>query len=150
MQIRPNDLPVTQEERLHEIKIPAVKAFARANNLNKVIFKREGAKVGLISAGKSWLDTVHSLNLLGIDEAMAIKLGLTTFKVGLVWPLDEQTLINWATGLDIVIVIEEKRKLLEDQIKSILYNSEGAPVVIGGKDELGTNCSVAITLLIQL
>ena len=137
VQIRTNDLPVTQEERLHKIKIPAVKAFARANNLNRVIFNRKGAKVGLISAGKSWLDTVHSLNLLGIDEMKARQLGLTTFKVGLVWPLEEKSLIKWAVGLDLVIVIEEKRKLLEDQIKSILYNIKGAPLVIGGKDELG-------------
>ncbi len=137
VQIRTNDLAAIQEERLHKVKLPAVKAFARANNLNKVVFDKVGAKIGLVSAGKSWLDTVHALNLLGIDEQKAKKLGISTFKVGLVWPLEEQTLKEWASGLDLIIVLEEKRKLLEDQIKSILYNIEGTPRVIGGKDEFG-------------
>ena len=137
VQIRTNDLAAIQEERLHKVKIPAVKAFARANNLNKVIFSKEGAKIGLVSAGKSWLDTVHALDLLGINEQKAKELGISTFKVGLVWPLEEETLVEWASGLDLIIVLEEKRKLLEDQIKSILYNIDGAPRVIGGKDEDG-------------
>ena len=75
--------------------------------------------------------------MLGINEQKAKELGISTFKVGLVWPLEEETLVEWASGLDLIIVLEEKRKLLEDQIKSILYNIDGAPRVIGGKDEDG-------------
>ena len=137
VQIRTNDLAATQEERLHKIKIPAVKAFARKNKLNKEIFERKGARIGLLSAGKSWLDTIHALSLLGIDEKKAKKIGITTFKVGMVWPLEEETLVEWASGLDLVIVVEEKRKLLEDQVKAILYNKDRAPKVIGGQDEFG-------------
>ena len=137
VQIRTNDLAAIQEERLHKIKIPAVKAFVRKNKLNKEIFERKGARIGLLSAGKSWLDTIHALSLLGIDEKKAKKIGITTFKVGMVWPLEEETLVEWASGLDLVIVVEEKRKLLEDQVKAILYNKDRAPKVIGGQDEFG-------------
>ena len=74
VQIRTNDLAAIQEERLHKIKIPAVKAFVRKNKLNKEIFERKGARIGLLSAGKSWLDTIHALSLLGIDEKKAKKI----------------------------------------------------------------------------
>ena len=96
-----------------------------------------GAKIGIVSSGKAWLDTAHALQLLGIDAARAEALGITTYKVGMVWPLDERSFREWAEGLDLIIVVEEKRKLLEVQIKEAIFNDRRGRRVIGWKDEAG-------------
>ena len=135
--IRLTDLPVDQEKRLHIEKLPAVKRFAKFNNIDREVFKNKRAKIGIVSAGKSWLDTVHALSLLGISAFEAEKLGVTTYKIGMVWPIESDGLIKWARGLEKIIIVEEKRKLIEGQIKDILYNSPSKPVVLGGLDESG-------------
>ena len=80
--------PYMGEDRMHDYKRFAAQAFARANNLDKRTLGQPGARVGILSSGKSWLDVVHALELLGIDEAAAQQMGLTVYKVGLVWPLE--------------------------------------------------------------
>jgi indolepyruvate ferredoxin oxidoreductase len=129
--IRLGDTPQTQEARLHQIKIPAAQAYARANRLDHRVHGAAGARIGLISSGKSWLDLVHALELLGLDEGALRNLGITTYKVGMVWPLEPSSLLAWSAGLDHVIVIEEKRPVLEPQVR------ETVPVgvtVLGSKD----------------
>jgi indolepyruvate ferredoxin oxidoreductase len=133
--IRLHDTPAAQEARLHDLKLPAAQAFARANRLDRRMSGRPGARVGILSAGKSWLDTVHALDLLGLGVETD-RLGLTTYKVGMVWPLDAAALRDWAHGLDLVVVVEEKRKLLESQLKEHLY-APRAPRVVGARDERG-------------
>ena len=135
--IRLSDLPVDQEKRLHLEKLPAVKRFAKAQRIDKVGLKNKGAKIGIVSAGKSWLDVSHALEILNIDEKTAFEIGLTTYKIGMVWPLEPEGLINWASGLNTLIIVEEKRKLIESQVKEIFYNRANKPIVIGGHDELG-------------
>jgi indolepyruvate ferredoxin oxidoreductase len=134
--IRLNDTPAAQEARLHDLKLPAAEAFARTNRLDRRAAGRPGARVGIVSAGKSWLDTVHALDLLGLDAAEADRLGITTWKVGMVWPLDAASLRDWAQDLALIVVVEEKRKLLETQIKAVLYGPR-APRVVGARDERG-------------
>ncbi len=131
--IRLGDTPQAQEARLHEEKRRAAEAFARANGLDGRQSGRVGARIGLVAAGKSWTDLVHALGMLGLtgrEEA----LGLTTYKVGQVWPLEPQRLTEWAEGLETVVVIEEKRALIETQIKEILYNRAHRPRVVGKAD----------------
>ncbi len=135
--IRLVDLPVTQEARLHDYKRFAAEAFGRANKIDKRVHGRAGARIGIVSSGKSWLDTVHALDLLGIDAVQAEALGITTYKVGMVWPLDAQSFTEWAEGLDLIIVVEEKRKLIEVQIKEAIFNDRRGRRVIGWKDEAG-------------
>ena len=65
-----------------------------------------------VAAGKNWLDLVHALKLLNIDENMAERLGITTYKVGQTWPMDMKGFNDWAEGLDLIVVVEEKRKLI--------------------------------------
>jgi indolepyruvate ferredoxin oxidoreductase len=126
-----------QEARLHDYKRFAAEAFARANKIDHRVLGKENARIGIVSAGKSWLDTVHALDLLGIDEAEAERLGITTYKVGMVWPLDMTSFREWSEGLDLIIVVEEKRKLIEVQIKEAIFDDRRGRRVIGWKKENG-------------
>ena len=123
------DAPVAQEERLYQHKLPAALAYARANSLNRIIDDPEGARIGVVAAGKAWQDLLQALGNLGGDDGAA--LGLRLLKVGMVWPLDPVVVRDFARGLDLIVVIEEKRPLLEDQIRSILYGDPRAPRIVG-------------------
>jgi indolepyruvate ferredoxin oxidoreductase len=133
--IRAVDDRIPQEARLHDYKRFAAEAFARANGLDKRMAGDKKAKIGIVSAGKNWLDTQHALDLLGIDDAEAKRLGVTTYKVAMVWPLDMTSFNEWATDLDLIIVVEEKRKLIEVQIKEALFDDRGGRRVVGWKHD---------------
>ena len=135
--IRKNDLPIEQEERLHNVKLPAALDFVRSNGVDRIHFPNKNAEIGIISAGKSWLDTQHALSILGISEEKASELGISTYKIGMVWPVEPSNLLSWSKGLKLIIVVEEKRKLIEGQVRNILYNLDDRPIVIGGKNEYG-------------
>ncbi|HSF92033.1 MAG TPA: indolepyruvate ferredoxin oxidoreductase family protein, partial [Paracoccaceae bacterium] len=137
LNIRLGDSPPAQEARLHDYKRFAAEAFARANRLDHRVHGTQAARIGIVSSGKSWLDTVHALELLGIDEDAAQRLGISTYKVGMVWPLDMKSFREWAEGLELIIVVEEKRKLLEVQIKEAIFNDRHGRRVIGWKKENG-------------
>lgn len=139
LNIRLVDLPVDQEARLLRHKISAAEAFARKNRIDQRGLGQAGAKIGVVAAGKNWLDVQHAMSVLGIDQQEAIRLGITTYKVVQTWPLDKTSLREWATGLDLIIVVEEKRKLIEPQIKDALFHDANHCRVYGGeKGELGT------------
>ncbi len=123
------DAPVAQEERLYQHKLPAALAYARANGLNRIIDDGEAAWIGVVAAGKAWQDLLQALGNLRGDDGAA--LGLRLLKVGMVWPLDPVIVRDFARGLDLIVVIEEKRPLLEDQIRSILYGDPRAPRIVG-------------------
>ena len=131
------DTPPAREDRLHNKKLRAAKIFARANKLDKVDYSPTEKKIGIISAGKSWLDTVHALSLLGIDREEAEKYKLTTLKLGMVWPIDDGFVKDWADGLDKILVVEEKRGLIESQVKEALYGMVNSPKIIGKHDDNG-------------
>ncbi len=139
LNIRLPDDRLAAEERLHRYKLPAAQAFARANGLDRVIWDEPRARIGIVATGKSWLDVRQALIDLGIDKAAARRLGLKLLKVGMVWPLDPVTIETFARGLDLVIVIEEKRPVMEPQIRDHLYHLPAAvrPAVIGKRDESG-------------
>ena len=124
------DMPLIQEERLYSLKLPAALAYARANELNRVVGESQNARVGVAAAGKAWQDLLQALGNLGLADNGAT-LGLRLFKVGMVWPLDPVAVRHFARELDLVVVIEEKRPLLEDQIRSILYGTQNAPRIVG-------------------
>ena len=96
-----------------------------------------GRAIGIVSSGKSWLDTSHALQLLGLDAAEAERLGITTYKVGMVWPLDMASFREWAHDLEHIIVVEEKRKLIEVQIKEAIFDDRRGRRVTGWKNEAG-------------
>ena len=135
--IKLNDTPYEQEERIHNQKLPAVKYFVRKNKIDKELFKNQKSSIGIVSAGKNWLDLMSSLAMLGLDETRCKEFGITCYKVGVIWPLEDQNFKIWAKNLKTIIIVEEKRKILEDQIKNILFNEHNRPNVYGEFDENG-------------
>ncbi|MBA5777355.1 indolepyruvate ferredoxin oxidoreductase family protein [Stappia sp. F7233] len=136
--IRPNDHPLTQEARLHEVKLPAARAFLEANAIDKVVLSGgRKRRIGIVSTGKSFLDCLEALDVLGIDEVRAADFGLALYKVGCTWPLSAAGIRSFAEGLELLMVVEEKRPLIEAQAKEILYGAANAPRIIGKTDEEG-------------
>ncbi|MCR9136465.1 MAG: indolepyruvate ferredoxin oxidoreductase family protein [Alphaproteobacteria bacterium] len=127
-----------QEVRLHEYKRAAAAAFIRANGLNRIVFSGgHQARLGIVTVGKSYLDVRQSLSDLGIDEAEANRLGIRLMKVAAPWPLDREDFRGFVDGLEMVIVVEEKRSLIEAQLREVLYGTPHQPVVVGKRDEQG-------------
>ena len=122
LNIRLIDTPHLQESRMIDHKRFAAEAFSHANKIDKRMWGKPGAKIGFVAAGKNWLDLLHAMSLLNIDENEAERLGITLYKVGQTFPLDMKGFHNWAEGLDLVVVVEEKRKLIEIQIKEALFS----------------------------
>jgi indolepyruvate ferredoxin oxidoreductase len=138
LNIRLNDPILAQEARLHDYKRDAMLAFVRANKLNRIITSggRE-PKIGIITTGKSYLDVRQAFDELGIDEVRCNELGIRLFKAGCAWPLSQRELKDFAQNLDLIIVVEEKRSLLEVQVREELYGTPNQPLCIGKKDEAG-------------
>jgi indolepyruvate ferredoxin oxidoreductase len=137
LNLRLPDTPQEQEYRLHNYKLDAVRAFVRANGLDRVKLGKPGARIGVVTHGKSYLDLLQAIDDLDITEADVEAMGGAIYKVACTWPLEPQGIRKFADGLDLLMVVEEKRSLLESQIKDILYRQPNAPVVIGKQDESG-------------
>ncbi|WP_439155230.1 indolepyruvate ferredoxin oxidoreductase family protein [Yoonia sp.] len=131
LNIRLIDTPQLQEARMIDHKRFAAEAFARANKMDQRKWGKPGARIGFVAAGKNWLDLQHALSLLNIDAEEAARLGITTYKVGQVWPLDMVSFHDWAEGLDLIVVVEEKRKLIEVQVKEALFDDRKGRRVYG-------------------
>jgi indolepyruvate ferredoxin oxidoreductase len=138
LNIRWPDTPQQQERRLHNFKIPAALAFARANPLDRLTLGGKKGRLGIITTGKAYVDTRQALTNMGIDEAMAERIGLSVYKVGLVWPIEPEGISRFAGEFDEILIVEEKRSLIELQIKDMLYNmpADRRPRVFG---KTGTN-----------
>jgi indolepyruvate ferredoxin oxidoreductase len=136
LNIRLGDPILAQEARLHDYKRDAMLAFVRANKLNRIITSGgRDPKIGIITTGKSYLDVRQAFDELGIDEVKCNELGIRLFKAGCAWPLSRRELKEFAQGLDLIIVVEEKRSLLEVQVREELYGTANQPICIGKKDE---------------
>ncbi|MGR3759557.1 indolepyruvate ferredoxin oxidoreductase family protein [Roseobacteraceae bacterium NS-SX3] len=131
LNIRLDDDRFRQEDRIIDYKRFAAEAFSHANKMDKRVWGKPGAKIGFVAAGKNWLDLTHAMSLLNIDEAMAERLGITTYKVGQTWPMDMKGFHDWAEGLDLIVVVEEKRKLIEIQIKEAIFDNRRGRRVYG-------------------
>ena len=138
LNIRLRDTVLGQEARLHDYKRDAMLAFVRANKLNKYITSGgRRPKIGIITVGKSYLDVRQALDELGIDEVKCNDLGIRLYKIGCPWPISRDDLKQFADGLELIIVVEEKRSLIEVQVREELYGTANQPVCIGKKDERG-------------
>ena len=124
---------------MHLHKIEEVRAFSRVNKFDRTVWNGGQAKIGVVSVGKSYLDTMLALDELGIGEKDSDRLGLRLYKVAMPWPLEDNGVIEFAKGLDLIIVVEEKRAIIEPQIKEILYETSSNPKVIGKTDENGNS-----------
>jgi indolepyruvate ferredoxin oxidoreductase len=128
-----------QETLMQNYKIYAAIAYARANRLNRVTIDAPRARLGIVASGKSYLDVLEALEELGIDEHNAAEVGIRLFKVAMPWPLEPDSVREFARGLEEILVVEEKRQIVEYQLKEHLYNwqPDVRPRVIGKFDESG-------------
>ena len=136
LNIRLGDPPLDKERRLHDHKRRAVAAFARANKLDRIVTSG-GARprIGIVTTGKSYLDTRAAMDTLGIDEVKANALGIRIYKVAMTWPLEPRGIMQFAEGLELILVIEEKRSLIESQLKEQLFDLPQRPLVLGKRGE---------------
>jgi indolepyruvate ferredoxin oxidoreductase len=139
LNIRWPDAVLEQEARMNNFKWYAALAYARANHLNRIIWDSPHARIGIITAGKSYLDTRQAFEDLGIDEEVARNIGIRLYKVGMTWPLEAEGVRHFAQGLEEILVVEEKRQILEYQLKEELYNwrDDVRPRVVGKFDDTG-------------
>ena len=138
LNVRLGDTILGQEARLHDFKRDAMLAYVRANKLNRMICTGGRApKIGVITVGKSYLDVRQALDELGLDEVKCNDLGLRLYKIACPWPIGRRDLMDFAAGLDLIIVVEEKRSLIEVQVREELYGTANQPVCIGKRDEKG-------------
>ncbi len=139
LSIRWPDPPLEAERRLHGPKMDAVAAFARVNRFDRIVLDSKPARLGIMATGKAYLDLRQALADLGITDADAQALGLRIYKVALTWPLEADGARAFAEGLQDVLVVEEKRGFIEDQLIRILYNMDASkrPSVVGKRDESG-------------
>jgi indolepyruvate ferredoxin oxidoreductase len=137
LNIRWPDQPLDQEYRLHKYKLYAALAFARANRLDRIVIDSPRPRFGIVTTGKSYLDVRQALDDLGIDDAHAADIGIRLYKVAMSWPLEREGIRHFAEGLEEILVVEEKRAVIENQFKEQLYNwrEDVRPRVIGKFDE---------------
>ncbi|RME65338.1 MAG: indolepyruvate ferredoxin oxidoreductase family protein, partial [Alphaproteobacteria bacterium] len=137
--IRLRDPYLDAERRLMEVKLPAARAFVRANGLDHTAFGAARPRLGLVTVGKSYGDVRQALAMLGLDAARCRAIGLGVYKIAMPWPLDSEGLCAFAAGTAELLVVEEKRALIEPQIKDALFHmpADQRPRVVGKTDEAG-------------
>jgi indolepyruvate ferredoxin oxidoreductase len=133
------DWAIEQERRLHGPKLAAAQAFARANHLDRVVIDSPQPRLGIVTTGKAYLDVRQALSELGISEARAGELGIRVYKIALTWPLEPQRALAFAQGVKDILVVEEKRGFVENQLVKLFYNVEASrrPSIVGKTDETG-------------
>jgi indolepyruvate ferredoxin oxidoreductase len=137
--------PLPMERRVVDFKLPAARAFARANGLDRVVLDSERRTLGIVTAGKAYLDVREALRELGIDAARARELGIRLYKVGMVWPLDTVSARAFGRGHRELLCIEEKRPVIEEQLTHAFYHesADARPRITGKTDERGNTLKPA-------
>jgi len=138
LNLRPNVPALVEEDTLVNKRLPAATAFARANGVDRIAIDGERRTLAIVSAGKAYLDVRQALADLGLDQDDCRRLGIRLYKPGLIWPMDRERLVTFAQGSDALLVVEEKRPVMEDQIARHLYAiaADRRPA-LAGKCDLG-------------
>jgi len=126
--------PLEMEARLFRHRLPAAQAFARANGIDRTVLDGDRRRLGVVAAGKAYLDLRQALADLGLDEERSAAAGLSVRKLGMTWPLEPDGTREFADGLEEMLVVEEKRNLVEDQLARLLYNQDARPRLAGKRD----------------
>jgi len=129
--------PVMVEQRHYQKRIPAVKAFVKANRLNRPIIHGENGLLGIITTGKAHPDLMQAIEELGLDHDQCRDHGIGVFKVAMPWPLEPDLISDFARSYQYVLVVEEKRPIIEPQLASLFVNDKAAPLLLGKLDENG-------------
>lgn len=125
------------EKEVHEGRLEAALAFARVNNINQITVPTRDAWIGIVSAGKTYHDVRQALMEIGLTDEDLERYGIRLLKLGMIFPIEPEILKEFATGLEEILVIEEKRSFIETFCKDILYGMTDAPRIVGKKDEHG-------------
>ncbi|MDH4181112.1 MAG: indolepyruvate ferredoxin oxidoreductase family protein, partial [Betaproteobacteria bacterium] len=127
------------EARMQDYKVYAALHYCRVNNLNRIVIDSPRPRLGIVTSGKSYLDVRQALDDLGLTERECGELGIRVFKVAMPWPLEPEGVRHFAEGLEEILVVEEKRQIVEYQLKEQLYNwrDDVRPRVVGKFDEKG-------------
>ena len=143
LNIRWPDPPLDQEMRLHRYAVKAAQAFARANGIDRTVLDSPNARLGIVTTGKSYLDVLQALEVLGLDARACADIGIRVYKVGMTWPLEPVGIAQFARGLEDILVVEEKHAFIESQMKEQFYNFDSTlgngtrPSIVGKYDESG-------------
>ena len=134
--IRWPDAPPAQEKRLISVKLKAVQAYVKENRLDRVSHDTDKKRLGIVAAGKAWLDVCQAFEELAFDEDARRALGIGVFKLAMIWPLEPTALREWVSGFDEILVVEEKRGFIEEQLARIMYDLPDAqrPRLVGKTD----------------
>ena len=130
-------VPVGLETSAQGERLERARAYARANGLDVIDSKGPQDRIGVVAAGKTYLDVRQALEHLGLDDEVRSRLGIRLLKLGMVVPLDPEVLREFARGLDEIVVVEDKRPYLEDAVKAHLYGSGTTPTISGKYDPDG-------------
>jgi len=129
--------PMLDEVEVARFKLPMAQAFARINKIDKTPFSASTKKLGLVTAGKSYMDVLRAIELLGLSKEQAQNLGLSIYKVGMIYPLEPQGFIEFAKDHQQLFFIEEKKSVMESQGATLLYNLKNSPNIVGKQDLAG-------------
>lgn len=137
--LRRGDAPLEKELRMRQIKLPAVQAYVRANRLDRIVLESDRPRLGIIATGQALQDVFEALAAIGLSNNQASDLGLTIYKVAMPWPLEPEGVRNFCDGLENVLVVEHKRPLIENQLRSALYGLPDSkrPYIEGKNDREG-------------
>lgn len=136
LNIRLPDQPLQMERRIIEHRLPAIQAYTYANKLDRLVIDSAHPRFGIVTAGKSYLDVLKALDILGLDRRACEAAGIRLYKVAITWPLDPLGLSQFGKGLEEILVVEEKQPFMEQQIKNQLYDwpSGQRPRVLGKRE----------------
>ena len=125
------------ESSLYGPRLEIARRYSAVNRLNRVTARADDDKLGIVAAGPAYLEVLHALRRVGVDEADYARVGVRLLKVSMPYPLDERLVREFAGGLDEILVVEDKRPFLETLLKSALYGATNAPRIVGKHDEDG-------------
>jgi indolepyruvate ferredoxin oxidoreductase len=139
LNLRRNQPPLVQENWVVTKRLPAARSFARANGIDRTVIDGPRRTLGIVTAGKAYLDVRQALVDLGLDEEKCGTLGIRLYKPGMIWPLEQSRAVAFAEGHRALLVVEEKRPVLEDQLARLLYGLDATlrPALLGKQDLKG-------------
>ena len=132
-----NPFSLEMERTLVGPRMDLARAYARANGLTRVVLDGDRSWLGLVAAGTSYYDLREALHTLGLSERDLCRLGVRILKLGMIWPLDPDTIREFSRGLEEIVVIEDKGPLVETSVRDALYDLAERPRVLGNRDEHG-------------
>lgn len=126
--------PLQQEDAVVNYRIPAAQAFIRTNGLDRTIFDSTHRRLSIIAAGKAYLDVRQALKDLDLTADDCARLGIRLYKPAMVWPLEPKQALNFIDRSEEILVVEEKRPVIEDQIARLLCSSSAVrSMALSGK-----------------